>query len=91
MGIERCPIFPDGYEYILYQIFGNGKVAHVVMSEVDERLSVVTKKLLESAFVAIANPTYPLYIVHLIRVQFTSTDLSSFVLADELPVADGLI
>ena len=62
------------------------------MSEVDERLSVVTKKLLESAFVAIANPTYPLCIVLLIRVQSASavSDLG-FVLADGLPVEDGRI
>ena len=62
------------------------------MSEVDERLSVVTKKLLESAFVPIANPTDPLCIVLPICVQSASavSDLG-FVLVDGLPVADGLI
>jgi len=35
---------------------------HIVMGKVDERLPVITKKLLESAFVAVANPTYPLCI-----------------------------
>ncbi len=35
---------------------------HIVMGKVDERLPVITKKLLEGAFVAVANPTYALCI-----------------------------
>ena len=49
---------------------------HIIMGKVDERLPVITKKLLESAFVAIADPTDLLCIVHLIRVQSTSTYLA---------------